>query len=64
MGAACEIPDTVTNAIAAIAAAKMNRLMLFSLDEPNVAKQTIRRHDGGSTAKTFFDAMNKQSASI
>jgi len=37
-GAACEIPDTVTKANAAIAAANTNRLMLFSLDEPNVAK--------------------------
>jgi hypothetical protein len=54
MGAACETPDIVTQAITAIAAADKNRLMLFSLDKPNVAKQTIRKHDGGSTMREIF----------
>jgi hypothetical protein len=54
MGAACEIPGIVAKAITAIAAANKNRLMLFSLDEPNVAKQTIRKHDGGSATREIF----------
>jgi hypothetical protein len=53
MGAACETPDIVTNVITAIAAANKNRFMLFSLDEPNVAKQTIRDDEDGSMARTI-----------
>ena len=54
MGAACETPDIVTKAITAIAAANKNRFMLFSLDEPNVAKQTIRNDEGGSATRKIF----------
>jgi hypothetical protein len=63
IGAACETPDTATKANAAIAAANMNRLMLFSFDET----MSPSKQFAGMMAvppRESFHTMNEQSAFV